>query len=229
MKNISVVMAAYNGEKYIRTQIESILTQLSDDDELIVSLDTSTDKTEEIIRSFSDPRIQLIQGPNQGVVSNFEHAINQAKNEIIFLSDQDDVWMSNKVDTVLSFFDEDTMVVLHDCQIVDEDLHVMESSYFHYRDTKLGIANNVIKNSYIGACMAFHRNLLPSILPFPRGIPMHDQWIGLMGEKKGKNRLCDQPLIQYRRHKKNMSQMKHSGILQMIRWRISILLALLQR
>ena len=92
MKKISVAMATYNGEKYIKKQIESILINLNKDDELIISDDGSKDKTLDIIKSIKDKRIKIISGPKQGVIKNFENALNNCTGEYIFLSDQDDIW-----------------------------------------------------------------------------------------------------------------------------------------
>ena len=229
MYSVSVAMAAYNGQAYIKEQIESILKQLKENDELIISLDKSSDQSEKIIRSFNDARIQLIPGPNQGVVSNFENAIKHTSNDIIFLSDQDDIWLDNKVERVLSSFDEHTQVVLHDCKVVDQDLNEIESSFFQLRNSQLGIRKNLIKNSYMGACMAFRKELKEYILPFPKDIPMHDQWIGLMGETIGNNKLLNEVLLLYRRHGNNETQLNHSSVVNMVRWRIQMIRALRRR
>ena len=222
-KSISVALAAYNGEKYIRKQIESILMQLEQNDELVISLDPSLDGTEDIIQSFHDSRIKLIHGKGKGVISNFENAVVHTSNDIIFLCDQDDIWMENKVEEVLSCFDENVKVVMHDCIVVDENMNTIYPSFFKHRNTKLGIVHNIMKNSYIGCCMAFTSDLKENILPFPNDLPMHDQYIGLMGEMKGKNVLLNKALLYYRRHDDNASDITHSNALQMIKWRLQII------
>ena len=104
---ISVCMSAYNGEKYIYRQIKSILDQLKRDDELIIYDDASVDKTLDIIKSFYDPRIRLITGEeNVGFLKGFQCAMEQAKGEYIFLSDQDDLWMPNKLEKQIRFMEE---------------------------------------------------------------------------------------------------------------------------
>ena len=90
--SVSVALAAYNGEKYLHRQIQSILEQLKEDDELVISLDPSQDQSEELIRSFHDPRIKLLKGPGKGLIKNFENALLHTRNDVIFLSDQDDIW-----------------------------------------------------------------------------------------------------------------------------------------
>ena len=221
-KTVSVALAAYNGQKYIADQMESILHQLNPTDELIVSLDFSTDQTEKIVleRAKNDSRVHVIPGPNKGVIKNFENAIAYTQNDIIFLADQDDYWLPGKVKRVLKEFeDQSVQVVMHDASIVDEKMVIKEPSYFSYRHVKLGVRENMIRNSYIGCCMAFKSNLKERIIPFPKRIPMHDQWIGLIGELEGKNILIPEVYLLYRRHEDNKTDMKHAGIRQMIRWR----------
>ncbi|MDE5758415.1 MAG: glycosyltransferase, partial [Allobaculum sp.] len=91
---ISVCIATYNGERYIETQIRSILDQLNEDDEIIISDDSSTDRTLDIIRSLNDSRIKLFAGNKfHSRTFNFENALKQATGDFIFLSDQDDIWL----------------------------------------------------------------------------------------------------------------------------------------
>ena len=96
---VSVCMATYNGGKYIKEQIDSILGQLSNNDELIISDDNSTDDTVDIINRISDSRVRLFFNKQKGYTNNFENALKQVRGDIIFLSDQDDIWMDNKVNT----------------------------------------------------------------------------------------------------------------------------------
>ena len=221
--NISVAMAVYNGQMYLKEQIDSILRECQDADELILSIDPSTDDSESIIQSYSDPRIRLVQGPGQGAVANFENAIRHCRNDIIFLSDQDDIWMPGKRNKVLAAFEKETMVVLHDAIVVDDQMHCIYPSFFEHRGCRLGIPQNILKNSYIGCCMAFRKELVPVITPFPKNLPMHDQWIGLCGEKLGHNKLIHEPLLIYRRHEENASAMEHADMVQMIQWRFYLI------
>ncbi len=225
MSRVSVAMAAYNGEKYIRKQLESILCQLEEDDEIIISLDPSKDSTQKVIESMKDQRIKLFQGPQKGVKKNFENALRHCQNEIIFLADQDDIWLEGKVEHVLSAFDQGASVVMHDARIVDNENHTICASFFEMKNVKTGFIHNLIKNGYMGCCMAFRKDLLQYILPIPEYIYMHDQWIGLVGEQIGKNVLIDQPYLLYRRHGDNVSDIQHGTWKEMIYKRIQMLKA----
>lgn len=220
---VSVAMATYNGEKYIKEQIESILENLEEQDELIISDDFSKDNTRNIIKEYEnkDKRIKLIDGPKKGVKQNFANAINNCTGKYIFLSDQDDIWIKNKVQQVLNAFKEkECTLVIHDAEIVDEKLNTIDNSFFEYRNSGKGIIKNILKNTYIGCCMAFDAKLKDKILPIPNDIEMHDQWIGILNEKYGKSYFLNEKLIKYRRHSSNVSQMHHYTIKKMIKNRI---------
>lgn len=225
---ISVCMATYNGEQYISEQIDSILAQLTDDSELIISDDGSSDNTVKIIKSYKDERIRLIHGPQNGVVKNFENAILHAKGEYIFLSDQDDVWMSNKVSTIMKCFENSRIeCVLHDAIVVDGDRNEIMPSFFEWRKVKHGLLNNIVKNSYTGCCMAITKGLISKALPFPEGIEMHDWWLGLISEKTASSFFLDNKLILYRRHSNNTNSLEGYPLLRKITNRMTFIKALL--
>lgn len=219
---ISVAMATYNGEKYIKEQIETILKNLNDNDELVISDDGSSDMTVEIIKSFNDKRIKLIDGPKKGLKQNFNNAIKNTSGDIIFLSDQDDVWMENKVDKIVECFESnDYILIQHDAIVVDENDNVLFESFAAHRKVKIGIIKNLIKNSYHGCCIAFRKELKNEILPIPDNIYLHDEWIGLVAELNGKTYFLNEKLIKYRRHSENNSSFKHLPIKQMLKNRIN--------
>ena len=218
MKRVSVAMTTYNGEEYLKEQLDSILKNLSLEDEIIISDDGSQDKTIQILDEYcqKDSRIQWIQGPRQGVKQNFANAISHCNGKYIFLADQDDVWYDNKVETVVPYLDK-YAVVIHDCIITNSKLEKQEESFFAYRNSGKGIFKNIYKNTYIGCCMAFHRDLIPIILPIPNNIEMHDQWIGVLGENKKEGSLfLQKKLLLYRRHETNTSSMKHYPLKKML-------------
>ncbi len=223
---VSVVMAAYNGEKYIREQLLSVLKQLSENDEVIISDDNPYTGTYEAVKGFieSDGRIRYIKGPGKGVIKNFENAISAAEGDYIFLCDQDDVWLDGKVSAVCEELKKGAVVVMHDAIVTDENLNPVKQSFFEAMGSGTGIVKNIIKNTYIGCCMAFSKSLKPFILPFPDDLPMHDQWIGLAGEKAGRVALIKEPLIYYRRHSGAVTGGRTS-FSQKLKWRMSIIKA----
>lgn len=220
---VSVVMPAYNGEAYIRQQIVSILEQLTQEDELLISDDGSADGTCAIINSFclEDGRVRLLRGPGQGIKKNVEYLLTHARGNYIFLADQDDIWLEGKVALVLQAFEErQASVVIHDARVFyGEDCQdVQMESFYAFRGSGPGVIRNMIRNSYIGCCMAFRRELLKVILPIPAQIEMHDQWIGVLGDYfAGESCFLQEPLLLYRRHGGNNSSMEHYGVFRMIR------------
>lgn len=177
---ISVCIASYNGADYILDQLKSILPQLRANDEIIVSDDHSTDGTPDLVRSLNDSRIRLVEGPCKGSpIPNFEYALSLAQGDYIFLSDQDDCWMPNKVATSIEALKKGYDLVITDCQVTDKNLNVYAPSFFTLNKTRQGKYYNLyIKNGYLGGCMAFSKRLRDAALPFPTDIPMHDIWIG---------------------------------------------------
>lgn len=227
---VSVAMATYNGEKYIREQIKTILDCLEENDELVISDDGSTDNTLGIINSFNDDRIVLIKGPQKGIKQNFANAIKNTSGEYIFLSDQDDIWEKDKVTEVIKCFEkENCTLVVHDAEVVDENLNMVMSSYYSYRNSGKGIIKNIYKNTYIGCCMAFLSKAKKYVLPIPNDIEMHDQWIGILNDKYGKTYFSTKKLIKYRRHSLNNSQMNHYGIIKMIKNRLTFIVRYMER
>lgn len=231
---ISVCIATYNGALYIEEQLDSILPQLGQKDEIVVSDDGSTDGTIAILKRYlqEDSRIKLFHGPRKGVVANFNYAISQSSGEIIFLADQDDVWLPKKVATITKFFTEHPKVslVTSDLVIVNEKLATIEASYFSFRGVKLGFFRNLMRSGYIGAGMAFKSNLKPAILPIPMTVPMHDMWIGLIADAQKKSGVLPKQLTLYRRHGDNASEIEtEASFYQMLKWRFSVSWALFRR
>jgi glycosyltransferase involved in cell wall biosynthesis len=197
----SVCMASYNGERFIKEQIESILIQLSPYDELIISDDGSTDNTVAVIKSIHDPRIRLFTDNKfRDPIKNFQNALMYVRGDSVFLADQDDVWINGKCTEMLTLL-KDYDLVISDSIIVDEKLNVLFPSFFKYFGSGKGIIKNMIKSSYYGSCMAFKKEILNYALPFPDTKEIgHDLWIGLVAEMKGRVCFHQKPLLLYRRH-----------------------------
>lgn len=204
---ISVCIATYNGEKYIKEQLSSILMQLKDIDEIIISDDNSTDSTLNIVSSINDSRIKIFKNQKgKGYTKNFENALEKASGDIIFLSDQDDVWLPNKVAIMLNELKKYDFVV-SDNIIVDSQLNTLFQSHYAINNTRAGFLRNLLLPRYVGACMAFRRNVLDMSLPFPDNSKLcaHDYWISLIAELYFSATMVHQPLILYRRHDSNAS------------------------
>ena len=228
----SVCLASFNGECYIAEQIDSVLAQLLPHDEFIVSDDGSSDQTVDIIQSVGDSRIRLYQNKSSlGAVRNFEQVLQYAQHDYIFLCDQDDVWLPNKVGRMLAELAVAVMVV-SDCRVVDANLQTMRQSFFALRGSGPGIRNNLWRNSYLGCCMAFRRSLLAKALPIPTGAPMHDIWLGLVAQTSGRVTFLPEVLSLYRRHGKAATDsdgVSNYSRLQQLTWRWNLAVALLLR
>ena len=224
---ISVCIATYNGERFIREQIDSILRQLSSDDEIIVSDDGSTDDTISIINSIDDKRIRIIEGPRKhSPTLNFERAMKEAKGDYIFLADQDDVWKPNKVEVCIKWLQNYDCVV-SDAEVTDSNLNPLYPSLYSIMQVRQGrIYNTVWKNGYTGCCMAFRHEVLNASLPFPKDIPMHDIWIGNVAAYKYNMKFIPDKLIMFRRHNETIScngKGSKYSIWQKIKFRWSII------
>lgn len=208
---ISVCIATHNGEKYIKTQLDSILCQLCADDEVIISDDGSTDNTVNIIESLKDKRISIYkfrqpvksQHSHVYVCRNFENALKHAVGDYIFLADQDDYWMPEKVKICINKLVDYTLVV-HRAEYCNSQLKPLgklmykdEFVFKNYLSLKVG--------KYYGCTLAFRRELLPIILPFPKKLIIHDHWIGCLAELTGNVYYEHTPLIKYRIHGNNTS------------------------
>lgn len=225
--NVSVAMATYNGEKYLEQQIDSILSQLGNEDELIISDDHSSDQTLAIIEKYirNDHRVKLFMNEESGVTSNFENAIIRTKNEIIFLSDQDDIWKPEKVETIKDYYVKNPHIqmIMSDITVVDNQLNTTIESFYEFRGSRAGVFKNIFKNSYIGCAMSFKKELKTKILPIPRNVPMHDMWIGLVADMNKSALLIPEKLIYYRRHDSTVTSVENtSSLKEKILWRFQI-------
>lgn len=202
---ISVCIPTYNGSLFLKEQLDSILSQLSEEDEVIISDDSSTDDTIQILENYNESRIKLLKGNSfHSPIYNLENALKHSKGEYIFLSDQDDIWLPNKVKVTLEYLQKYDCVV-SDATVINSVGQVIHESFFKLNYSGPGLLKNIIKNGFLGCCMAFNRKILEKALPFPSPIPMHDTWIGLVSEKYGSTFFLKEPLIYYRRHGNNAS------------------------
>ncbi len=226
MHKISVCIATYNGASFIKEQIDSILPQLGDNDEIIISDDSSTDASIAILRSYQDSRMKIFENQKfKNPIFNFENAVNHATGDIIILSDQDDIWRDDKVKIVLENL-EDSDLVICDCSFINSDGKIIVDSYFDLVKSGSGIIKNLKKNTYFGCCMAFHKKVLKKALPFPKDIPMHDIWLGFVADVFYKTKFIHQQLTFYRRHNNNASiasdVVSNLSLIKKLKFRINV-------
>lgn len=227
---ISVCVATYNGEKYIAEQILSILSQLSDKDEIIVSDDGSTDKTIEIIQKINDSRIIILRHKTKGKTgfekakNNFCNALGRAKGDYIFLSDQDDIWHPQKVEIFTNYLNQ-YECVQSDCELMSPTPYT--TGALKQYDSLIG---NIIHLPFRGCNMAITRNLLDIILPIPDSVITHDAWIGCCAIlRKSYIKINDELLI-YRIHDNNVSVRKNRNTIWFkLSYRFTILYYVLKR
>ena len=228
---ISVAMAVYNGGKYLKQQIDSILPQLRTEDELVISYDNSMDDTLEIIRGYEkrDSRVKVFVDPGCGVTDNFNNAITHCAGGYIFLSDQDDIWLDNKLERLLRcFHDESPDLIIHNGVNTDENLVPVSKPFFEIYRIGDGKLKNIIKSRYSGCCMAFTNTMKDKILPIPVK-DGYDRWIGTISEFCGRISYLDDVLILHRLHEGNVTPRNSYPIPRIIKMRVTLVRELFLR
>lgn len=213
---IDVLLATYNGEKYIKEQIDSILNQTYKNIRLIISDDCSKDTTTEILKEYEkkDDRVVLyIQEKNLGVVKNIEFLLQKVEAPYYMLADQDDYWLAEKVEKSLEKLkQENADLVFGDLEVVDEKLNTMYPSFNDYmlltRKIEKYIHNykvNYLYNCVTGCTILARKETIKKILPLPITSKrvIHDHWIGLMVSLNGKLAYIPEKYIKYRQHGNN--------------------------
>ena len=215
---ISIGMTTYNGEKYLKKQLDSIITQTHKNIEIIICDDCSTDNTVNIIKEYLKQFnfIKLyINKKNLGYARNFEKAIKLSSSKYIALSDQDDIWEPQKLELLLKNIQKeenniDLPLLIHsDLTMINDEDKIFNTSYFKYRKYKLKKEKDL--GHILGPCgvmgntIMFNKALKEKILPFPVYIENHDYWISLINEIFGKRITLDNKLVKYRIHTTNVS------------------------
>lgn len=214
MEKVDILLATYNGEKYLQDQIESILNQTYTDFRLLISDDGSNDKTVEIINEYSkkDDRIVVFaQKENVGVVKNFEFLMKQVSSNYFMFSDQDDIWKKDKIEKSVKKLEEGYGLVYSDLEVVDNDLNIMYESYWKLKgfEKKIKKYNNfesLYLNNFITGCTIISKKIyIEKVLPIPKNTNyiLHDYWLPLIISQNDKIAYIDEPLIKYRQHKNN--------------------------
>ena len=215
-EKIDILLATYNGEKYLKEQLDSILNQTYKNIRIIISDDYSKDTTPEILKEYQkkDDRIELhIQKNNLGVVKNIEFLLKQVKSPYYMLADQDDYWLPEKAEKSLEKLKEEKAdLVFGDLEVVDKNLNTMYSSFNDYMllTRKINKYINSYKVNYLYNCITgctvlAKKETIEKIIPLPTNSKrvLHDHWIGLMVALNGKLAYVPEKYIRYRQHGNN--------------------------
>jgi glycosyltransferase involved in cell wall biosynthesis len=218
--SVDIVLATYNGDRFLDAQIQSILTQDYPDWRLLIRDDGSCDRTHEIIQAYlyQEPhRLQWInsgESENVGVTLNFNRLLEQSSGDYTFLCDQDDSWLPQKITDSLEIMQRlesqwgaETPILVHsDLSVASEQLEVLHPSF--WRSHNLDPACNslrhlLIRNHITGCTVAINKALREIALPIPQFAFMHDWWLGLVAAAFGKIAYLKQPTVLYRQHQQN--------------------------
>lgn len=228
---VRIIMATYNGEKYVREQIESILANTYTAWKMTICDDCSTDGTVSILKEYEEKYKDKIEvkcnNKNIGVVKNFLTAIKECDDDYIMLCDQDDVWRDTKIENAVRrmlseelngeerIFNQKRkpaaecipVVYFSDATVVDEELNTINSSFHKSSNldiTKLDLSHMLMENKVIGCTMMFNKAVKNKITKLPNDIKMHDWWIALIGAAFGKIVYSKRKTVLYRQHNENV-------------------------
>lgn len=223
---VSVCMATYNGQDFVREQIESILGQLGPDDELVIADDASTDATLEVLEQCSDARIRVLPSQrNGGHVRTFERAMAQATGSVVLLADQDDLWPPGRVAAMRR--------ELTRYPVVAGNLSVFGGGPapalppLRRADTAANLRNvlGVLlgRRTYFGSAMGYRGELRRVLLPMPMSAEAHDLWLALAGCLNGGVAHVEEPVVLRRSHGGNLTPTSRRGWAKVVRTRLLML------
>ena len=221
---IEILMATYNGEKYVKEQIDSIIHQTYENWKLLIRDDNSTDKTLEILKEYEkkDKRIKVIEDKkgNLGFVKNFEELLNYSNKEWVMFSDQDDYWLENKIEKyvpILNSNPKDILkkpILIHSNSFIcNDNLEIIKKEFINSN-----IASKYNEDSYYffyfvqGSTVLINRAMIDLALPFSKNVTVHDRYLHLLAEFLGKRIFINESLIKYRQHSNNKIGAKTSII-----------------
>ncbi|MEO6330487.1 MAG: glycosyltransferase family 2 protein [Ginsengibacter sp.] len=198
---VSIALCTYNGERFLKKQIDSLLNQTHAKLQIVICDDASEDNTKDILNSYNDPRLKKIfNTKNVGYVKNFQQAIALCDGRFIALCDQDDIWKTNKIEKLLNNIG-DALLLFSDSELIDEEDNYLGKKIADLR--KLYNCNilqgYVWSNCVWGHSIFMNRNLIDHALPVPEGAK-HDIWLGFTAACLGKIKYLDEPLTSYRQH-----------------------------
>jgi glycosyltransferase involved in cell wall biosynthesis len=238
---VSVALCTYNGAKFILDQLDSIENQTRKPDEIVICDDGSTDLTLKIIDGFAKRSTISVccysNKANLKTVKNFEKAIDLCTGEIVFLADQDDYWLAEKVEKMLKLMEQDTTVdiLFSNATIVDKDLSPLGYSLWNtigFGDAEKALYHNgktlevlSVKPCVTGATMALRKHIFPYLAPFSPNWG-HDEWMAFLVAGMGKINFIDEQLVLYRQHEYNqiggLKKEKERGFLKRHKWNTQV-------
>ena len=217
---VAILLATYNGEQFLKQQLDSIVSQTYQNFRVYISDDCSNDATliilQEYQEKFPDKIFYKINTKNIAYVKNFEKLLYEVEEKYIAFSDQDDVWQSDKLETLMMEIlkmqenSHERAILIHsDLSMIDENGNFIENSYFSYRKYKL--KNKKDLGHILGPCGVMGNTILMNeelknlVLPFPEKLDTHDYWIAIHAELFGIRKTLQHKLVKYRIHKSNAS------------------------
>lgn len=211
---VNILMSTYNGQQFLAEQIRSIQEQSYTDWTLFIRDDGSSDNTKEILKDFEhqDSRIHLIdsdKSDNLGVIKSFHKLVNHDRADYYFFSDQDDVWLPNKLELSLkeaqNYLADLPLMVYMDLKVVNQDLEIMTESMVksqsHHANTEL--VQELTENTVTGG-VAMINHALAEMWQETDDILMHDWYLALLASAFGNLVFIDQPGELYRQHSDNV-------------------------
>ena len=212
MAKIGIVLATYNGEKYLAQMLDSLVAQTRQADFIVAVDDGSKDNTPAILKSYENrlPLQVTILEKNSGHRAAFSKALELAlpqlsDNDLIALADQDDVWLPQKLELLENEI-QDKALIFGDAQVVDADGKIMADSWRSYSkiEKKISMEQQIAGINNVTGCLSlFRASLLKTILPIPEGVTVHDRWIAMIADRQGGIAAIDAPVAQYRIHGNN--------------------------
>ena len=239
MPRVSVCIATYNGFPFLRAQLDSILSQVTENDEVIICDDGSTDSTGQLISEYRDTRIRFYRNEVRlGHVQNFSRAISLASGDFIALSDQDDIWAKSRLDTMIKVLKPLSTYSL----VVGESTEIDEGGNVYRRPARGRELGRSPSNMFaylvriflgrvkiLGCTFLFRRELVPLILPIPAKVEAHDIWIAMNACVFGRVAHCQESTLFRRIHYGNLTPPRRRGLMTILKSRSAYLFYLLLR
>ena len=225
MKRIIILLSTYNGVKYLKNQIDSLMSQSYDDFRIIARDDGSSDESFAILKSYE--QIEIVDSQqNLGAKGSFaellEYAVKHTDGEFFMFCDQDDVWENEKIEKTLSKMKNlenkymDTPLLVHtNLTVVDNELNSLNNSFWNYEDvdpTTNSFNRLLVQNTITGCTVMINRRLAKLASPIPFEAVMHDSWLGLVASCFGGIGVINEPTIKYRQHSLNSVGTKGFGV-----------------